>query len=178
MTDKQPQPQGDAAMPGLQRLVMGIFRGELAMFHADDGDYCRWADAQAAIAARDAEIERLRKDLTDFIALAARHPDGYASAPEAAQPAGYVLVPLRPNKEMARVLREEDWSWADLLAAAEAITEDQYDSAAQPADTEAQVQEAMRMVRRAVRDGDGSIDEADAAMLAIESAIRRLVGGK
>ena len=39
--------------------------------------------------------------------------------------AGKVLVPLRMNAEMERVAQEEGWSWADMLAAAEATTLEQ-----------------------------------------------------
>lgn len=54
-------------------------------------------------------------------------------APQAA-PSGYVLVPLIPNREMQHVMDEEGWQWEDLLAAAEAITEEQYNEiAAAPA---------------------------------------------
>jgi hypothetical protein len=43
-----------------------------------------------------------------------------------AVPEGFALVPLYPNAEMVRVMAEEEWAWEDLLAAAEAITEQQY----------------------------------------------------
>ena len=41
-------------------------------------------------------------------------------------PEGFALVPIRPTKEMERVMQQEDWSWPDLLVAAEAVTEEQY----------------------------------------------------
>lgn len=41
-------------------------------------------------------------------------------------PEGFALVPLRLNREMEAVLSEEDWQWEDVLAAAGAITEQQY----------------------------------------------------
>lgn len=40
---------------------------------------------------------------------------------------GFALVPFKLTKEMDSLLREEEWTWADLLAAAEAITEDEYE---------------------------------------------------
>lgn len=48
------------------------------------------------------------------------------AAPQPAAPAvpmGFALVPLRTTFEMEEVMQQEDWTWADLLAAAEAITE-------------------------------------------------------
>jgi hypothetical protein len=65
----------------------------------------------------------------------------YAAPPapvEAVVPDGYALVPLRPNAEMARVMAEPDWQWQDVLAAAEAVTEDQYNAIAAPSDSPAQ----------------------------------------
>jgi hypothetical protein len=48
------------------------------------------------------------------------------TAPQQAIPSGYAIVPHRLTKEMDRVLNEEDWQWEDLLAAANAITEQEY----------------------------------------------------
>lgn len=45
---------------------------------------------------------------------------------------GYVQVPIRMNRAMQQVVQEEDWEWADLLAAAEAVTEEQYGAARNP----------------------------------------------
>lgn len=42
-------------------------------------------------------------------------------------PKGFALVPLRPTREMERVMQEESWEWEELLAAANAITEEQHD---------------------------------------------------
>jgi hypothetical protein len=39
---------------------------------------------------------------------------------------GFVAVPMRLTPEMNEILMQPDWEWADLLAAAEAITEEQY----------------------------------------------------
>ena len=55
-----------------------------------------------------------------------------ASAPPAPQAnKTHVLVPLRMTRAMQDVVSEEDWSWADLLAAAEAVTEDEFAAAEQ-----------------------------------------------
>ncbi len=73
-------------------------------------------------------------------------------------PGGYALIPLRPNSEMKRLMQEENWQWPDLLAAANAITEKQYNelSAAQPDQAMAAWEE---------------ISDAE-----IESAVRRVTG--
>jgi hypothetical protein len=42
----------------------------------------------------------------------------------------YVQVPLIPNHAMREVMESEDWQWEDLLAAAGAITEEQYEAIA------------------------------------------------
>lgn len=52
--------------------------------------------------------------------------------PEQAQqttPEGFVLVPLVMTRAMEEVTEQEDWAWADLLAAANAVTEEQYEAA-------------------------------------------------
>ena len=53
-------------------------------------------------------------------------PSQQAPQPEqTATPDGKVLVPLRMNAEMERVVQEEGWQWADVLEAAEATTLEQ-----------------------------------------------------
>jgi hypothetical protein len=47
-------------------------------------------------------------------------------ASKTAVPEGFALVPLILTREMDEVLSDEGWQWEDLLAAAEAITEEQY----------------------------------------------------
>ncbi len=50
---------------------------------------------------------------------------------------GFVQVPFRMNQAMRDVTDSEGWTWEDLLGAAEAITEEQYDElAADPAPAE------------------------------------------
>ncbi|PVX86430.1 hypothetical protein [Paraburkholderia unamae] len=51
-------------------------------------------------------------------------------AATAAEPKGFALVPLRLTRAMDEVLSDEGWQWEDLLAAAGAITEEQYNEIA------------------------------------------------
>lgn len=44
-------------------------------------------------------------------------------------PQGYALVPIRTTRAMEEVFEEEGWEWANLLAAAEAITLEEYEEA-------------------------------------------------
>jgi hypothetical protein len=60
-------------------------------------------------------------------------------------PEGFALVPLIPNAEMVAVMAEEEWAWEDLLAAAEAITEKQYNEiAAAPSPDTSPVAKGMK----------------------------------
>jgi len=52
-------------------------------------------------------------------------------------PAGFALVPLRPNRAMERVMQEEEWQWADLLAAAGTVSEEDCEAAARSTPTPA-----------------------------------------
>lgn len=56
-----------------------------------------------------------------------------ATARPAPAPAGMVLVPLRMTQAMREVTDQGEWEWPDLLAAANAVTPEQYEEAAQPA---------------------------------------------
>jgi hypothetical protein len=145
MTDKQPQPQGDAAMPVVAMAGPGEaggnrFISEPTFRPRAPVDLVCQSDAQAAIAARDAEIEQLKKEAKHYWAAA--------------------------QEEASEVDRLRS------LAAPEA---------AQPADTEAQVQEVMRLVRGLLGPdawhGPWASVTSD-ALAAVESAIRRLVGWK
>lgn len=89
-------------------------------------------------------VETFKAALPAFIA---RNPElALLSASKPADPMGYALVPLIMNREMHEVLSDEGWQWEDLLAAAEAITEEQYNqiaaSPAAPALKENQIQVA------------------------------------
>ena len=57
----------------------------------------------------------------------------FATAQPAPAPAGMVLVPLRMTQAMREVTDQGEWEWPDLLAAANAVTPEQYEQAAQPA---------------------------------------------
>ncbi len=54
---------------------------------------------------------------------------GAAKREQVAVPQGMVLVPLKMNLAMRLVIEEEEWSWPELLAAAEAVTEEEYELA-------------------------------------------------
>ncbi|WP_322737120.1 hypothetical protein [Delftia tsuruhatensis] len=74
----------------------------------------------------------------------------HIAAPAAtAVPPGFALVPLRLTRAMDEVLAEEGWQWADLLAAAQAVTEEQYALAAAP---QAPAQEAPAAPAKAAAD--------------------------
>lgn len=47
-----------------------------------------------------------------------------------AVPKGFVMVPMHLTLEMQDVLSKEDWTWEDLLAAAEVITEEEHEAIA------------------------------------------------
>lgn len=49
-----------------------------------------------------------------------------AQAGQVAVPEGFVLMPKRLTRAMQHVLGEPDWEWADFLAAAEVVTEEEY----------------------------------------------------
>lgn len=51
----------------------------------------------------------------------------------AAAPKSFALVPLQMTPEMERVTKQPDWNWPDLLAAAEAATQEQFAVASSPA---------------------------------------------
>lgn len=58
-------------------------------------------------------------ELEQALALAAPARDEPA-------PRGFVMVPLRMTQEMRDVIAEEEWNWGDLLAAAGAVTLEEY----------------------------------------------------
>lgn len=63
-----------------------------------------------------------------------KHSDLKAAPPAPAAvvvPAGFALVPSPPTPAMDEVMRELDWQWEDLLASAEAITEQEYAASAE-----------------------------------------------
>jgi hypothetical protein len=70
--------------------------------------------------------QKLQQAIDEIVKLRALIPQPESTAPQQAIPSGYALVPHRLTKAMNRVLSEEDWQWEDLLAAANAITEEEY----------------------------------------------------
>lgn len=62
---------------------------------------------------------------------------------EPAIPPGYALVPLRLTRQMEDALAEEGWLWEDLLAAAAAVSEEQYEAVAQDKLTKGEVRAVL-----------------------------------
>jgi hypothetical protein len=73
--------------------------------------------------------------LSDVFRLGVKHA---LAAVAHETPPGFVLVPLVMTPEMQEVTNEEGWTWADVLAAANSVTEEQYAQAgdAEPPFTE------------------------------------------
>lgn len=61
-----------------------------------------------------------------FTIQAWRAFDAFLAAQQAWPPEGWALMPLRLTQAMRDVVDQEDWTWGDLLAAAGAVTEDEY----------------------------------------------------
>lgn len=102
-----------------------MLRAELANYQNHLLDVLQGDDGQAW---KEAEryLERERPDL--YGALNQRVQRG--SVPE-----GFALVPLVMNREMEDVVAQDEWQWCDLLAAASAVTIEQYNEiAAAPAE--------------------------------------------
>jgi hypothetical protein len=188
------QVEMDAAMPVVDKID--------ARFETRNGGAWvplqMWDELKAAIAARDAEIERLnriRSDLTVQLANATTPAPGGEWAP--------VGGPLlrRPVKSLAEVSASipggcycpPDRCGAPVIMGRQTPClrrTDPAPEAAQPADTEAQVQEVLAHIERieiltrkkyltGSTDGWPAIDvKLREARRAVKSAIRRLVGGK
>lgn len=64
-------------------------------------------------------------------------------------PAGFALVPIRATRAMEDVFAEEGWEWANVLAAAEAVTLEQYEDALSttPPDTQAVLHRALEVLK-------------------------------
>lgn len=213
------QPQGDAEQAAFEAWCPYRGSPDPRIVWAAAWAACQ-SDAQAAIAARDAEIERLRGAFDDFLCRMSEAPGTQVSAswkdairgvivsirtgrhptPEAAQPAdewerlAWHLCAEEHGEDACRDLIweggpvPEPWGdrWMKYEHDAKRMIALVRQHASQPnteapADTEAQVQEVMRLVHSYV----GSIttlgcpdDEQMADHAAVESAIRRLVGGK
>jgi hypothetical protein len=96
----------------------------------------------------------------------------FAAPPPPAAPAvapGFALVPKHMTQAMRDVTDTEDWTWEDLLAAAEAITEAEYDEiAAAPAVAVEPLRKALQNLLDACLDADVRGDlarEIDGALL-------------
>jgi hypothetical protein len=60
------------------------------------------------------------------------------------EPVGFASVPLTPSAAMNAVMEQDDWEWRDVLVAAEAITEEQY-NAPPPSGERAELIERLRV---------------------------------
>ena len=93
--------------------------------------YDTWKDEKGVIYRKDRpQIWSLVKDdvllaLEKDAKLFTAPPQPQASR-DALEKQGLAIVPMRLTKEMKAIFSEEEWEWKDLLAAAEAITEQQY----------------------------------------------------
>lgn len=92
---------------------------------------------QAALSDDQPYIER------SVAAIAALQAAIDAPEPEPVPP-GKVLVPIRMTLAMQRVCDQDDWEWADVLAAANAVTESEYADALEGAAGAAPVPEDWR----------------------------------
>lgn len=80
------------------------------------------------------DMKRAVAVVHDLLRAVANHRAAPAAPVAVAVPEGFALVPLRMTRAMQDVTEQEGWAWEDLLASAEAITEEQYgDIAAAPA---------------------------------------------
>ncbi len=108
-------PDGFALMP--KRLTRAMER----VLSADEEGW-QWEDLLAAAEAITEE---------EYAALAAapaqEHATQLACQNQEARP-GFALVPLRLTRAMEKVLQEEDWQWADLLAEAGALNTADFDA--------------------------------------------------
>lgn len=57
--------------------------------------------------------------------------------------AGYVLVPLRMTSAMRRATEDEGWQWEDLLAAAEVLSESDYEAISRNEPSDAEIRESF-----------------------------------
>jgi hypothetical protein len=156
MEDKHP-PTGTAALSDEQIEALAWEHGEGVTQYAKHrtveftADGFRAALAAALASQPVAQAQDEREALTDDEALRLWNYEatksGYNShelparfarvilaraALSASPPPDMVLVPLRPNREMELVMQQEDWQWADLLAAAGTVTEADCERASTP----------------------------------------------
>jgi hypothetical protein len=110
----------DAELPHPKWLAENAFKADL--------NYGTVIELLDAIEAQAREIERLKTDIENYVRISAEQGTELVAirAQESMSPKGFALVPLRPTAAMQEVFNEEGWEWADVLAAAEVVTEDQY----------------------------------------------------
>ncbi len=88
------------------------------------GRALRWSLMQAEI---DALRDELKDRAYDFEGMVLQRNE--AMAAKMVAPSGFALVPIRATSAMEEVFTEEGWEWANVLAAAEAVTEVEYEEA-------------------------------------------------
>ena len=137
-------PQGE--YPHEQMDAMALARYKVAPSHAS----MLWSHAvvagdgaQQLYVGREVECQNMARKFAGafldgafaFHSMAAAPTAQAAPALEApaapAVPAGFALVPLRLTRAMDEAISEEGRQWEDLLAAAQAVTEEQYEASAQ-----------------------------------------------
>lgn len=86
-------------------------------------------------------------------------------------PPGFALVPLRMTRDMELATEEEGWQWADLLAAAGAVDDDQYETSLRNEPSRAEMREVLLANGFTFEDGCADLKdhvyEAAYAVLAI-----------
>lgn len=92
-----------------------------------EGVAWREGGRQKASTAIDALRAALQPQADTSVLQAAPWPPQAAADPSI--PAGFALVPIQTTRAMEEVFAEEGWEWANLLAAAEAVTLEQYEYA-------------------------------------------------
>jgi hypothetical protein len=81
-------------------------------------------------------------------ALASQPP---APADAGRVPRRFAMVPIHPTRAMERLMQRDEWTWAELLAVAEAVDEAQYDaSVSGPPETATSLAEAAALLQEAV----------------------------
>jgi hypothetical protein len=141
-----------------------------------------YPEASTVFLSRD-DLQKMADDINAHLNVAGTATATLAQAVEPAGqrtvdvPDGFALVPLAPNSEMVSVMAEEEWKWEDLLAAAEAITEDQYnDIATQPTAGQRAVGEEIGRIIERVADTNGfdtsTAEGVDALIRAVVEEVR------
>ena len=115
---------------------LGIERRSHAKLESQLAELRQGGEAVVWIASDDLRQLRENPGKREVIAVFARKECSVGptsplfTRPQPAIQPGYVVVPLIPTRAMEDVVNQDEWQWEDLLAAAEAITEDQYNEIA------------------------------------------------